>query len=1117
MAAATDAPIANALRFLTLRHAQSVQNARLGLQNPPKSAAEVDEGHQKLHSYFLPSLDGGDHEVKVVQNIEAEGNASLKDKTSLKIFRVEAPQYRLPDGCVHSVNPAEGERAPAEALPHLVFGDPHMPWERKLNNIPDDKSRRERVPWIALLVFGPDEVRVASDDLAGSDSIFATTKLAQNAALAGRPVQQSPTFTLDISYSDIELIKKKGVASPIPPPEVGKEATTSMEVICIRPTLFNKLITTYENGSPKNGQTVADVSRYKYLAHVRQVRTDGMAASAKYDKGLFSVVLSHRLGPLDMERQSPAVAHLVSIEGWESMSLLDPGKVKYVALTSLYSWSYTAMPTNGFELDAVFANVGRNVDVLRIPEERIRGMADRKNRTNVELLRRLFHGYTMTRYRTPTGEETPALIRGVLVPTIPDHPVTQTWAAMSNCGTDLQILDQGTGILDITYSTAWNLGKALALADPAFTTSLSRLRNRILAWALNDAKRRALAERKAFKSREEVITSLAKALQALNGLSKEAPEDNSEARWRTNFDSSETVDLTTDNPKIKEILKESAKDQARRLAGSTVRDEDGKVVDVGQSLFNELNTPFSTDWMTVISWIVDRMYLFGVPSHHLVADPSFLPRESIRFFHVDPNWIDCLIDGALSLANQVSQTDDFIRRALKGAINAYIGTVSPDTGYRPQIPSHGFLIRSDLIKQYPDLKVEAPIPSDGDDPETQRAPILRHEIIGDGILLCLLDRSPSSKQMPQLSFTQPPHQQTFGVGNSITPTELEMTWKRSYYSDNSQRGKKETFRKGEAKPTQDPCPFLWGENSEDRFLLLDTWAGNLLRNIQAGRMDDFKDDKVTSALVGFQLGTPIYRLTIGVDEELSNRLASLATAQTARLLKLLDGRELQEASPWHSSRMAITNMAPLAQMAAPSRPLALPLLQDTAHRSMLARAADFSGQAEISDTPTFRYAVYPSDGKRTAVLTTTGHPQDLVFSIVRNRGQAAAMQDGSYDLVQIVLRVPCGKMAGENQAATLLDTYDGPGAIMLSNLRFNVLVESGDEFLQLRLVPRSQSRKVAIGRVPECSFSLNMVEVHPYTDLRHVTVRGEEHYLLRHHETKSRLSIKPFRVALEPS
>lgn len=87
----------------------------------------------------------------------------------------------------------------------------------------------------------------------------------------------------------------------------------------------------------------------------------------------------------------------------------------------------------------------------------------------------------MAHYRTHTGDETAAVIRGVFTPIVPGHPVIESWAAITSCGTDLPISTQRTGLLDITYSTAWNLGKTLALTYQFFAASLSRLRNRILA------------------------------------------------------------------------------------------------------------------------------------------------------------------------------------------------------------------------------------------------------------------------------------------------------------------------------------------------------------------------------------------------------------------------------------------------------------------------------------------------------------------------------------------------------------------------------------------------------------------------------------------------------------
>ena len=68
--------------------------------------------------------------------------------------------------------------------------------------------------------------------------------------------------------------------------------------------------------------------------------------------------------------------------------------------------------------------------------------------------------------------------------------------------------------------------------------------------------------------------------------------------------------------------------------------------------YNEINTPYSVDWMLVLRFVLDLYYLINVPVHYLLTDPSHLPDESLRFFYVDQNWINALVDGALSLGNQ---------------------------------------------------------------------------------------------------------------------------------------------------------------------------------------------------------------------------------------------------------------------------------------------------------------------------------------------------------------------------------------------------------------------------------------------------------------------------------
>ena len=41
-------------------------------------------------------------------------------------------------------------------------------------------------------------------------------------------------------------------------------------------------------------------------------------------------------------------------------------------------------------------------------------------------------------------------------------------------------------------------------------------------------------------------------------------------------------------------------------------------------------------------------FVGGVPFSYIVSSEEMLPNESIRFFHMDRNWLDALVDGALS-------------------------------------------------------------------------------------------------------------------------------------------------------------------------------------------------------------------------------------------------------------------------------------------------------------------------------------------------------------------------------------------------------------------------------------------------------------------------------------
>jgi hypothetical protein len=86
------------------------------------------------------------------------------------------------------------------------------------------------------------------------------------------------------------------------------------------------------------------------------------------------------------------------------------------------------------------------------------------------------------------------------------------------------------------------------------------------------------------------------------------------------------------------------------------------------------------------AWLRDLVWLKGIPLRYLIPDEELLPRESIRFFWVDPLWLNRLVAGALSLG-QVPGRPRFSGFDGKGAVV-------------------GALLRSSVVAGWPGLIVE---------------------------------------------------------------------------------------------------------------------------------------------------------------------------------------------------------------------------------------------------------------------------------------------------------------------------------------------------------------------------------------------------------------------------
>ena len=159
---------------------------------------------------------------------------------------------------------------------------------------------------------------------------------------------------------------------------------------------------------------------------------------------------------------------------------------------------------------------------------------------------------------------------------------------------------------------------------------------------------------------------------------------------------------------------------------------------------------------TVLEWLARVRLLEGVPFAHLVPDSALLPPESIRFFYLDRDWTDLMVQGALAVST-VTTLDREHLQALYGPIRDELDTQerlqrlvgADDPGRAPADTVTGFLLRSRAVSGWPGLHVrgyrEEVGPDRGKiaDDDPRRLRLLRLERLAPAVILALFDGIPA--------------------------------------------------------------------------------------------------------------------------------------------------------------------------------------------------------------------------------------------------------------------------------------------------------------------------------------------------------------------------------------
>jgi hypothetical protein len=642
---------------------------------------------------YIPSLEDGIYTISAKTEIKGSiDTGTYFDKPVTQVFEVRGPQFSLAPNEVHSVYPpANSNSAYDQYLPNIVLDKRVLPWERVFNV--SDKT----IPWLCLMVFAEGEIAIDKD----TNSPLTNTTVKDFLSPADDVLK--PAIPLDSVPADV--------------------LPTACATIQVTAGVFNAIV-------PKIGEL-------KYLAHVRQVNTGDQAIMGFEDMGWFSVVTGNRLLVSAAETGTRFYVHLVSLEGYYGImsgatpwpkKKSDPSQPQDIALASLYNWTFLSQPEklNFAQLVENFASQsGGNPDNLLLRRPAV--APSNPDPATKATLARLQNGYVPLNYLTPTGDTTFAWYRGPLTPVIAQPLPRPSEDYHFPSSSSMMIYDKATGIFDQSYSAAWSLGQALALADGNFSQALMDYRKKsysligrlmdVLVTA-NEASQADLAQiiqssavRNTFRKivGEDLGTKLTAIMRREPAASRNGTPLTAPAAPPNPVD---TVNNFLAEPAVQDFLKEEIED----------------------------------DLLPVAAWLARKQLLYDIPFDHLVPDQLALPVESLRFFYIDQNWLDSLVDGALGIGVQSSK-DSFLNGVMRGVINDTIGaetklirsrllgTATGDTEKdSPAEALSGILVRSAVVSGWPGLAVKA---FKGDFATGTPLKLLRMDRLSANVLLCI--------------------------------------------------------------------------------------------------------------------------------------------------------------------------------------------------------------------------------------------------------------------------------------------------------------------------------------------------------------------------------------------
>jgi hypothetical protein len=376
------------------------------------------------------------------------------------MFAVDAPRFTLNPNDIHSVYPPSNQTGGFDnSLPHVVFTRRTLPWERTVDGQPP-RLGQAFAPWMGLLLVQEDELLIRADGQ--------TTN--HKREVKSLPVIKKDTDSLLFSPAKNILVPDLGQHSYGATTDPNKKLRaqrwekekwryekeqTSEQRACLAIDLPGDL---FKAIAPR-------LDDLPYLAHVRQIDTGDKEVQAVNDKGWFSLVIGNRLPQANKDHR----AFIVSLEGHQDrlQEKWTPALGEEVRLAVLGSWIFKCAGAYNFKEHMKQLKI----DSLHLPFEPF----DDNSPAAKDIVNAAYgRGYTALNHLIRHGEKTVSWYRGPLVPLNYDKP--QQIQEPVSCADELLRYDPDTGLFDVSYAAAWQLGRLLALQNQGFALALNRTR-----------------------------------------------------------------------------------------------------------------------------------------------------------------------------------------------------------------------------------------------------------------------------------------------------------------------------------------------------------------------------------------------------------------------------------------------------------------------------------------------------------------------------------------------------------------------------------------------------------------------------------------------------------------